>query len=908
MRSKLVQNRLASLLGVSCLALALTATSPAWAGEKAEGKSHKTESVKSEAKSESSSKKSKSEAKSDDTDSKSSRSAKSDHKTSKLADSDDDKPAAKSAKSKTKLADADDDSDKQASTSSKGKHTDSDEKVAEKATKAGAKTKPSKLAEDDDAPVKGSKASAEKSKASSEKGKTGKTKLAYADDDTSSKATAHKASADKEAAHKDSRSKLADDDDASSRSSKSKAGTSKAGKKTELADDDDAAPVKGAKGKTSSKTDKTEKSGKTELAAATSRSDKAKTVIADAAPKARTVVAALPAPAKIAIPANPVQSKPVQVATQAAARPGALASLTNALMRLPQSLFAQAAPATPAPVVALNAAPVPYTRIRSQAVNTNGVLTAADAQLYQAAFEQIDGGDYDGAEASLAQVNDKSLVGYAEFHKLFSLNYQATYEELTAWLSQYGDQPTAMRVWALAKRKKPEGAPDPAFPSLMGNAANVAQTLASNGGAAVQLSATTTLAPGPVKADFNPGAPQLDTVDSDLTPKSARSAYNNGQLDQAVNLGRKIGDHWVAGLANWRLKRYDQALNEFKFVSTDPSRNAWSQASGAYWAGRCALRLGDSDSADTYFKIAASFPFTFYGLLAEARLGVTPAVALAKKGLPPTFQNTTRDALTASLTDDFAWTKASPQAHRLSALVQLGRTSDAQGELQTAVQTASDDTARDHWLALATYNHIAVSQLTSSDRLFNASLYPIPEYRLKNDAGVDSALVYAFARKESKFNASAKSYAGAYGLMQLMPGTAALVENDPSFNSKPKQLLKPAVNLRVGQKYIARLRDSQAVGGDLLRTIAAYNAGPGPVKDAVSSLGNDADSLLVMESIPVAQTRQYVEEVAANYWIYRQLMGKDTPSLSQAAADAKVIDPKADAGPGAVAMVDDDDQ
>ncbi|MBW8734870.1 MAG: transglycosylase SLT domain-containing protein, partial [Asticcacaulis sp.] len=587
--------------------------------------------------------------------------------------------------------------------------------------------------------------------------------------------------------------------------------------------------------------------------------------------------------------------------------PITLASLATSLQRLPQSLFTlpgqAAAPAPVAVPVKINAAPVPYSRIRTQTANTNGVLTQTDAQLYQTAFAQIDGGDYDGAETTLAQVNDRALVGYAEYHKLFSGGYSATYDELTAWLSQYGDQPVAMRVWTLAKRKKPAGSPDPAFPSLAGN-----QALAQgNASPAIELAGTGSLTPV-MKADFNPGAPQLDTVDSDLTPKSARSAYNNGQLEQAVVLARKIGDHWVAGLADWRLKRYDQAVAEFKFVATDPSRNAWSQSSGAYWAGRCALKMGDTAGADTYFKIAASFPFTFYGLLAETRLGVTPAVALAKKGLPPTFQGTARDALTASLDDDFAWTKDNAQARRLNALVQIGRTTDAQTELQTAMQKASDDAARDHWMALAAYNNIAVSQLTASDRLFNASLYPIPEYKLRGDNGVDSALVFAFARKESKFNANARSYAGAYGLLQLMPSTAALVENDPSFNAKPSKLLKPAVNLRVGQKYIQRLMDSKPVGGDLLRTIAAYNAGPGPVKDAVNSLGPDSDALLVMESIPVAETRQYVEEVAANYWIYRQLMGKETPSLTQAAGDARVIDPTADADPQDVALVEPDDQ
>jgi soluble lytic murein transglycosylase-like protein len=107
-------------------------------------------------------------------------------------------------------------------------------------------------------------------------------------------------------------------------------------------------------------------------------------------------------------------------------------------------------------------------------------------------------------------------------------------------------------------------------------------------------------------------------------------------------------------------------------------------------------------------------------------------------------------------------------------------------------------------------------------------------------------------------------------------------------------LLIPAVNISVGQNYINRLQNSSIIDGDLLRTIAAYNAGARPVKDAVDSLGNDADSLLVMESIPVAQTRQYVEEVVANYWIYRQIMGKDSKTLAQAASDAKIISLSAD--------------
>lgn len=563
----------------------------------------------------------------------------------------------------------------------------------------------------------------------------------------------------------------------------------------------------------------------------------------------------------------------------------------------PIVLATVAMPPVEAPVV-MNATPVPYGLMQAQpavkidAVALNNPLSPYDVELYQAAFDLIDSGDFEDAEAKLTQVSDKSLMGYAEFHKLFSRKYNATYDELTGWLSAYGDQPMAMRVWGLAKRKKPDGAPDPAFPSLNGLSGAQAAAIANSGGA-VQLAAYTTLNDNAPQRVVNAG-PSIDSGDSDLTPKSARSAYNNGQLEQAVSLGRKIGDHWVTGLALWRLKRYDQAETEFRFVSTDPSRNAWSQSSGAYWAGRCAMKLGQKDAADTFFKIAASFPFTFYGLVAEQRLGVTPAIVLAKKGQAPTYSNESRNALTASLDNDFAWTKGNVKATRLNALVQIGRNTDAQNELQAAIQTAGDGSERDNWLAVSAKTRIPVSQLKPADRLFDPAGYPIPDFVPKGGFTVDKALIYAFARKESKFNAGAHSYAGAYGLLQLMPATAALTENDNSFNSQPNQLLQPAVNLRVGQHYIQKLQASGIVQNDLLRTIAAYNAGPRPVKDALDSLGGDADSLLVMESIPVAQTRQYVEEVAASYWIYRQLMDQSSPSLAMAANDAKVIDATAD--------------
>ena len=84
--------------------------------------------------------------------------------------------------------------------------------------------------------------------------------------------------------------------------------------------------------------------------------------------------------------------------------------------------------------------------------------------------------------------------------------------------------------------------------------------------------------------------------------------------------------------------------------------------------------------------------------------------------------------------------------------------------------------------------------------------------------GVAPDLVRAIVQVESGGRTDARSRAGAIGLMQLMPGTASMLGVDPE---------DPAQNLAGGVRY---LRDMAAQFGDLDRTLAAYNAGPGAVR------------------------------------------------------------------------------
>jgi soluble lytic murein transglycosylase-like protein len=92
--------------------------------------------------------------------------------------------------------------------------------------------------------------------------------------------------------------------------------------------------------------------------------------------------------------------------------------------------------------------------------------------------------------------------------------------------------------------------------------------------------------------------------------------------------------------------------------------------------------------------------------------------------------------------------------------------------------------------------------------------------RLAHHHGVDARLVQAIITVESRFNPKAVSHAGAQGLMQLMPATAARYEVDDPFD--------PHANIEGGIRYLRDLL--QRFPGDLRRVLAAYNAGEAAVE------------------------------------------------------------------------------
>jgi soluble lytic murein transglycosylase len=142
--------------------------------------------------------------------------------------------------------------------------------------------------------------------------------------------------------------------------------------------------------------------------------------------------------------------------------------------------------------------------------------------------------------------------------------------------------------------------------------------------------------------------------------------------------------------------------------------------------------------------------------------------------------------------------------------------------------------------------------------------------KVGQETGVDPYLILAVARQESTFRPSLASSAGAVGVMQVMPATAEhMVKTDP--NTSPEtgsNLESPLNSLRLGARYLRLMLDGSQ--GNIAFALASYNAGPGNCAKWRKQFAK-ADLETFIESIPFAETRDYVKIVLANYAAYYSL-------------------------------------
>ncbi len=378
----------------------------------------------------------------------------------------------------------------------------------------------------------------------------------------------------------------------------------------------------------------------------------------------------------------------------------------------------------------------------------------------------------------------------------------------------------------------------------------------------------------------DPMAQKLKNTEYDRVKAMVAQSYLvEGKIDRAAQVAdeavKRSGKSiplaaWVAGQAAWRSNNFAKAANMFGLCAVSEKSSPWLASGGAYWASRASMRMGDTDSAQTWLEKAAKHPRTFYGFV-------------SLRVLDRSF-DFNWDAPSLSRKDK----RAMSEDLKISAALRLSR----EGKFSAAITTLSSTA----WMrsgekreALLAYvmekNDPALSlylgKKTRNDegRFFDAALYPESPWQPESGYEVDKALIHALIRQESRFNHAAVSKTGARGLMQIMPSTANYMSSGSN-----TELSDPQKNIEVGQKYVKYLLGDKVVNNDLFKMAVAYNAGPGNLAKWKEALKDIDDPLLFIESVPSGETRAFVERVMVNYWIYRERMGQDSPSLDAIAA------------------------
>lgn len=379
-------------------------------------------------------------------------------------------------------------------------------------------------------------------------------------------------------------------------------------------------------------------------------------------------------------------------------------------------------------------------------------------------------------------------------------------------------------------------------------------------------------------------------------------ALRTGQ-DAFTQSGGRIGlAGYVAGLAAWRRGRPDIAESLFEAASRAELTPASIRAGAAFWAARAHRNTGDIAAFRPWLHRAAAAPHTFYGLLAAQMLGQRPARPATESRLSdrPTLaaDRTLLVAGTPVLGEiDVEAVAATPAGRRAFALLQVGETGRAEAALRRLWPDVQGDAAlcRSIQLVADAAGLKGLSDQLSALLLARGATppttqarFPTPRLTPSHGFRVDPALVYALTRLESNFDSGAVSGSGAHGLMQIMPVTAGFVTgNARQYAAAPSLLHDPALNLEIGQLYVlylAHLSEQhdagrRTPGGDMVRMLASYNAGPTAIsrQDALNDCGDDP--LLFIESLPNRETRDYVHRAFTYLWIYADRLDMPTPSL-----------------------------
>jgi soluble lytic murein transglycosylase len=284
-----------------------------------------------------------------------------------------------------------------------------------------------------------------------------------------------------------------------------------------------------------------------------------------------------------------------------------------------------------------------------------------------------------------------------------------------------------------------------------------------------------------------------------------------------------------------------------------------SDVLGAFWQGKLALEAGDTTAAIAEFRRASDRdPSSYEGVRGgeeAARLGASRR------------NDENREPLHAG-------DRSRPESEELEIrlLVALGWHEIASDRLRRCAREGKAPEARACIDALEEAGTFRVGKrsLLPAERFDFPPAFPGAVLEAAAAEQVPPALLWAIMRQESAYDPLARSKAGALGLLQLLPSTAAQLAG----RSIPEDSLTvPALNVRLGARYVQNLLREF---GDPRAVLASYNAGEDAVRRWNRGRASVDDEWV--ERIPYRETRDYVKRVYAAWRHYEAIYGVAAPA------------------------------
>ncbi|MBN1882909.1 MAG: tetratricopeptide repeat protein [Deltaproteobacteria bacterium] len=394
----------------------------------------------------------------------------------------------------------------------------------------------------------------------------------------------------------------------------------------------------------------------------------------------------------------------------------------------------------------------------------------------------------------------------------------------------------------------------------------------------------------------NPKGPLAD----DSLYLAARTCEEIGDFDRALKYYKKylttyshskrIEDvTWYIAWIYYQEAQYELALEYFENLAARyRKKDGYPQY--IYWRARSMEELFRYEEAYAVYRtLVEDYPYTYYSYQAKERLekmGYTVTITPREEEFDPNFWTAGFDRSVEFTSDE----RITSHLAKALDLIAMNRDEEAAGELSLVMERSTGDpellieVARllrfsgDYYTPVLIVNrsfpHHLDEYIPGENDLYWQMKYP-KAYEdevllLSAEFDMEPALIYSVMRAESLFQPRVYSWAGAVGLMQIMPATGEEIAANMGLEDFEKEdLLDHRTNLRFGVFYLSGLMDD--FDGEVVYALCGYNGGPGNARKWKRTADPEMEMDEIIENIPFSETRAYVKRILGYYRIYKTL-------------------------------------